>query len=229
MGEKGKRAWPKVAAGAAAAGVVAGGAAAIWRRQWALVAMRVAIRVVKSTEGMDVTRVLEAQHAEIRRAFRRAALPGGRRPGAFRELVRMLAVHEAAEEAHVHPAAARASGKGRAAARARLGEEAQAKQLLADLWEAGPRSAGYLHTLRALRRAVLMHAAREEREEFPALGALSPARRRMLGLEVKLARELAPTRPHPGINTSMANRLAMSVLGPADRARDLLQRWRGED
>lgn len=48
----------------------------------------------------------------------------------------------------------------------------------------------------------------------------------MLGLGVKLARELAPTRPHPRVNGELANRLALPVLGPADRCRDLVRRRR---
>ena len=46
-------------------------------------------------------------------------------------------------------------------------------------------------------------------------------------LEVRLAKELAPTRPHPKVTGELANRLAMPVLGPADRARDLIRRRRG--
>lgn len=90
---------------------------------------------------MDVTTVLRRQHAGIRRALIRAALPGPRRAGEFRHLVRLLAGHEAAE--------------------------------------------------------------------------------------VALARELAPTRPHPGINGELGNKLAMPVFGPADRIRDAAARWRG--
>jgi hypothetical protein len=174
---------------------------------------------------MDVTTVLRDQHAEIRRAFRQAALPGPGRPDAFRRLVRMLAVHEAAEEAHVHPTTARHLGRAATAA-ARVGEEEQAKFLLARLWETGPRGAGYLRGLWTLRKAVLAHAAREEREEFPALDRLGEARRQMLGIEVWLAKVLAPTRPHPNVNGELANKLAMPVFGPADRVKDAVQRLR---
>lgn len=53
-----------------------------------------------------------------------------------------------------------------------------------------------LRQLRAVRRAVLEHAAREEREEFAALRrAVGAKRLRMLGAEVKLAQMYAPTRP----------------------------------
>ena len=174
---------------------------------------------------MDVTTVLRDQHAGIRRAFVRAALPGPGRAGEFRRLVRMLAVHEAAEEAHVHPTVRRA-GLGRAAA-ARVGEEERAKRLLARLWADGPHGRGYLVRLGLLGWQVLRHAAREEREEFPVLERLGWAKRQMLGAEVYLARELAPTRPHPRVNGELRNKLAMPVFGPADRIRDAAARLSG--
>lgn len=173
---------------------------------------------------MDVTEVLRDQHRAIRRAFVRAARPGRHRGPAFYQLVQLLSTHEAAEEAHVHPTVRRAGR--RATAAARVGEEEQARQLLARLWRIGPHGRGYLRGLGALRRVVLAHAAREEREEFPVLDRLGRTRRRLLGLEVRLARKLAPTRPHPRVNGELANRLAMPVLGPADRFRDAVRRRR---
>lgn len=173
----------------------------------------------------DVTIVLRDQHAGIRRAFVRAARPGPGRPGEFRRLVRMLAQHEAAEEAHVHPVVRHAGRTGAAAAR--VAEEARAKRLLASLWEKGPRDRGYLARLGLLAWHVTRHAAREEREEFPVLRGLGPVRRWTLAAEIYLARELAPTRPHPRVNGELANKAAMPVLGPADRLRDILGRSRG--
>jgi hemerythrin superfamily protein len=171
----------------------------------------------------DVIDVLAGQHAEIRRAFRRAARPGRGRGDAFRRLVHLLSIHEAAEEAHVHPALRRGPSAGKAVAAARRSEEKKAKQLLASLQKTGPHGSGYLPALRTLRRAVLAHAAREEREEFPALRNLSGIRRRLLGLEVRLAQAVAPTRPHPRLNSELANKLAMPVLGPVDRCRDIVR------
>jgi hypothetical protein len=176
---------------------------------------------------VDVTTVLKGQHKEIKRAFVRAARPGRGRSQAFNHLVQLLSTHEAAEQAHIHPTTRRAGR--RATAAARVGEEERAKRLLARLYQIGPRGAGYLGCLWALRREVVAHATREEREEFPALAALGPARRRLLGVEVRLAKELAPTRPHPKVNGELANKLAMPVLGPADRVRDLFGRWRDGD
>jgi hypothetical protein len=179
---------------------------------------------MRDVGSADVISVLKAQHAEIRRAFIRAAMPGRERPAAFRQLVRLLAIHEAAEETHVHPTV-RHIGSAAQAAQARLEEERRAKRLLVTLDRTGPDGDGYLRTLWALRRAVLIHAAREERGEFPALAALSRTRRWVLGQEVRLARYLAPTRPHPRVNCMLANRIAMLVFGPVDRCRDLVDRW----
>ncbi len=173
---------------------------------------------------MDVITVLREQHAEIRRAFVRAALPGPGRAGEFRRLVRILAEHEAAEEAHVHPTVRRAGR--RSVAAARVVEEERAKRLLTRLSEAGPHTSGYLLTLALLGWRVLRHAAREEREEFPVLEGLAPARRRLLAAEVYLARGLAPTRPHPRVSGELGNKLAMPVFGPADRIRDIAARLR---
>ena len=179
----------------------------------------------KRTRSTDVVDILKSQHAEIRSAFRRAAVPGPARPRAFQRLVRLLAIHEAAEEAHVHPAVRRAMAAGSAVTSARRAEEKEAKKLLIHLSKIGPRGRGYLPALRALRRAVLAHAAREEREEFPALlREVSEPRRRMLGFEVRLTQSVAPTRPHRLVNNELANKLATPVFGPLDRGRDLLRR-----
>ncbi|MFF3820833.1 hemerythrin domain-containing protein [Streptomyces bluensis] len=170
----------------------------------------------------DAVDILTRQHAQIRRGFYKAALPGPTRRRAFEQLTRLLAVHEAAEEAHVHPVARRALRAGRALTARRREEEKQAKKLLAALRRTGPQGKGYLRQLNAARKAVLEHAAREEREEFAALRRVVGARRlRMLGAEIKLTQAYAPTRPHPLVNNEAANKLAAPLLGPVDRLRDL--------
>ena len=173
----------------------------------------------------DVIDMLKQQHAQIRRAFRRAALPGPIRHRAFHDLVRLLAIHEAAEEAHVHPKARRALPGGKALAAARRREEKEAKRLISRLYRIGPDGSGYLRALREVRRVVLAHAGREEREEFRALRrAVGGRRRRLLGLEVRVTQAIAPTRPHRFMNNEMANKLAAPLFGPIDRGRDLAHR-----
>ncbi len=181
------------------------------------------LTVARKLGSEDAVEVLTRQHRQIKIGFLRAALPGPLRRRNFERLMRLLAVHEAAEEAHVHPVARRALQHGRELA-ARRHEEKQAKQLLVALWHTGPNGRGYLRRLNEARRAVARHAAREEREEFAALRtALSAPRLRMLGAEVKLTQAYAPTRPHRWVNNEAANKLAAPVLGPFDRARDALR------
>ncbi len=171
----------------------------------------------------DVVDLLKTQHTQIRRQFRKAMLPGPMRARAFAELRRLLAVHEAAEESHVHPVAKRAAKGGKRLIGARLAEEEQAKKLLKELDRIGPDGRGYLPMLRRLRAAVLAHAEHEEKEEFPVLlEAITGARRRSLGAESTLTQAVAPTHPHPAVNTQLANKLAAPIAGPLDRGRDLV-------
>ncbi|MER6524038.1 hemerythrin domain-containing protein [Streptomyces sp. NPDC001508] len=182
------------------------------------------LRVARAMGAESVVDVLTRQHRQIKLGFLQAALPGPWRRQNFERLMRLLAVHEAAEEAHVHPVARRALRHGRELAARRRDEEREAKQLLIALWHTGPDGVGYLRRLNEVRRAVSRHAAREEREEFRALRkALSPSRLSMLGAEVKLTQAYAPTRPHRWVNNEATNKLAAPVLGPVDRALDALR------
>lgn len=172
----------------------------------------------------DVVDLLKSQHAEIKRGFVAAMLPGPGRLRRFDELRRLLAVHEAAEEAHVHPVARKLSKNGRELARRRLSEEAAAKKLLKELTHAGPEGRGYLRKLIVLQIAVLRHARHEEAEEFPLLRTrVSPLRRRMLGAESLVTQMVVPTRPRPLVNRQLANKLSAPLAGPLDRGRDLMR------
>ena len=196
-------------------------------------------KAMRHLGGENVVDVLTRQHRQIKRAFVKAALPGPRRRRDFDRLMRLLAVHEAAEEAHVHPVARRALHNGRllAARRAlhngrllaarRRGEEKEAKKLLVELWRTGPDGKGYLRRLNEVRRMVTRHAAREEREEFAQLRkALRVPRLRMLGAEVKLTQAYAPTRPHRWADNEAANKLTAPFLRPVDRTLDAIRHAR---
>ncbi len=186
-----------------------------------------AAKAMRHLGGESVVDVLSRQHRQIKRAFLKAAVPGPRRRRDFDRLMRLLAVHEAAEEAHVHPVARRALHDGRLLAARRRGEEKEAKKLLVELWRTGPDGKGYLRRLNEVRRMVTRHAAREEREEFAQLRkALTVPRLRMLGAEVKLTQAYAPTRPHRWANNEAANKLAAPFLGPVDRTLDAIRHAR---
>ena len=172
----------------------------------------------------DVIALLVRQHTEIRELFTKLeTATEDERRDTFRTLVRTLAVHETAEEEIVHPAARSADG-GEAIVEARLGEEHRAKELLSTLDKMGPDAEGFDTLVLQLRDDVLAHAEHEEREEFPRLRtAYSAEQLRGMAVAVRAAEAIAPTRPHPGVQSAKANLLLGPPSAIMDRTRDLIR------
>ena len=172
----------------------------------------------------DVIALLVRQHNEIRQLFTTLeTAKGDERRDDFRELVRLLAVHETAEEEVTHPAARSGEG-GQAIVDARLAEEREAKELLSRLDQLGPDGEGFDVLLAQLREAVLAHAEHEEREEFPRLQAAYDSEQlQTMAKAARAAEAIAPTRPHPGIESPAANLLVGPPAAIMDRARDLIR------
>jgi hemerythrin superfamily protein len=173
----------------------------------------------------DAVDLLVAQHAAIEELFLLAGgSAGDARRDAFNDLVRLLTVHETAEEEVIHPLASTLVDGGDALINDRLDEERQAKTMLAALVDAGPDHEGFDMALLSLREVVLVHARREERYEFPQLRQRVPAEqlRALAGL-VRAAEAVAPTRPHPGAETAIANIALAPALAVIDRLRDLVR------
>jgi hemerythrin superfamily protein len=173
----------------------------------------------------DVIDLLQRQHREIRALF--AGLETAEdepRRDLFRDLVRLLAVHETAEELVVHPEIRDLEPAAAPVVEARLGEEHRAKELLTTLQQMGPEADGFDTLLVQLRDDVLAHAEHEEREEFPLLRAHRPPERlRAMAATVKVAEAAAPTRPHPGVESAKANLLLGPPAAIMDRARDAIR------
>jgi hypothetical protein len=73
----------------------------------------------------------------------------------------------------------------------------------------------------ALEASVVMHAESEEAEEFEALGAhLEPARLERMKRAAEFAESVAPTHPHPGVESAVANLLVGPFASMLDRTRD---------
>ncbi|GGO61312.1 hemerythrin [Nonomuraea cavernae] len=184
----------------------------------------------ETMEETDVVDLLVAQHVMIQDLFdevERAS--AGRRYESFTRLVRLLAVHETIEEQIVHPYARLVLHDGDAVVDERLTEEREAKELLRDLDRTGPDARGFETRLAALRAAVTEHARNEERVEFPRLRATtSVAQRRALAAWVKAAAALAPTHPHPGIESAVTNMVLGAPIAMMDRARDLIRQAMAE-
>jgi hemerythrin superfamily protein len=175
-------------------------------------------------ENEDVVDFLQRQHREIRRLFDElTTAEGTRRRDTFHDLVRLLAVHETAEEEIVHPEV-NDLDQGEPVVRARLGEERRAKELLTTLMRIGPDADGFDTLLTQLREDVLAHAEHEEHEEFPLLRAAhSPERLRAMAATARIAESIAPTRPHPGVESATANLLLGPPAAIMDRARDAIR------
>lgn len=176
----------------------------------------------------DVITLLVRQHGEIRTLFDELGTATGKdRETAFRSLVRLLSVHETAEEELVHPAARRTEG-GDVVVEARVAEERRAKELLVTLDRIGPEAEGFDTLLLQLRDDVLAHAGHEEREEFPRLRTEYDAERlKSLAAAVRAAELIAPTRPHPGVESPAANFLLGPPTAIADKVRDLIRNTLG--
>ncbi|WP_431931286.1 hemerythrin domain-containing protein [Nonomuraea jabiensis] len=178
----------------------------------------------------DVIDLLVAQHAMIRDLFDEVeqATPD-QRGEAFTRLVRLLAVHETAEEEIVHPYARLKIDGGDAVVDDRLAEENQAKELLQQMDQAGPEAPDFAEKLAVLRAAVEAHARSEERYEFTQLrGHTTEAERRSMALGVKAAEAMAPTHPHPGTESATKNVLMGTPIAMMDRVRDVIRQAMGK-
>jgi hypothetical protein len=173
---------------------------------------------------LDVVRFLEEQHDQIEAAFEQVlAAIGEERKERFVALRRLLAVHETAEEEIVHPAARRALPDGDVIVDARLQEENEAKKVLAELEDLDVGSAEFERQFALLQSSVLLHARAEEQNEFEQLvGVLDTERLDKMRKAVSFAESVAPTRPHPGIESPVANMLAGPFASMLDRARDAI-------
>jgi hypothetical protein len=174
----------------------------------------------------DVVDYLKSQHETIKALFIETldAPDAATREEAFTRLRTMLAVHETAEEMVVHPRVRRKVEDGAEIVDARLAEEHDAKVLLRDIEQLPIDSAEFSKALIHLQAAVLEHAKHEEELEFTALeAAVSDDELGKLGQAVAVAERIAPTHPHPGVESAAANFAAGPFASILDRARDALK------
>lgn len=176
------------------------------------------------SSGLDVVNFLREQHHQIRMAFVEVTNSRGKdRQSAFYALRRLLAVHETAEEEVLHPVARKALADGESVVEARLREENLAKQLLAELEDLEVESAEFEAKFAELQNRVTAHAHAEEREEFDPLSTLLDQERlERMRKVVSFAESIAPTRPHPGVESMAANVLVGPFASMVDRVRDAI-------
>lgn len=173
----------------------------------------------------DVVDFLKHQHNLIKDMFDDVlcASDAKARGKAFVELRQLLAVHETAEEMVVHPRARHEVADGDSIVDARLAEEHEAKEQLSALEKMDIDSKEFLDELTTFRDAVIEHAEREENEEFNLLQAeLDAADLKRMAGAVRAAEAIAPTRPHPGVESATLNFAVGPFASMLDRARDAI-------
>lgn len=179
---------------------------------------------VKTTQ--DVVAFLTAQHNRIKELFSTTinAPDDDSRKQAFFELRSLLAVHETAEEMIVHPRARQVLPGGEYIVDARLQEENEAKQQLQKIESMDTTSPKFKNALIDLQTDVIKHAEQEENEEFSQLGdKLSEADLKKMANAVRAAEAIAPTRPHPGVESAKKNLAVGPFASLLDRARDAIE------
>ena len=181
------------------------------------------------TERTDVVELLKEQHTRIRELFDEVAnTKGGDRKRHFHDLVRLLAVHETAEEEVVHPFARKNIDGGELVVKDRIEEEEKAKQALSRLDDMDPDSPEFLDEFAALRQDVLAHADNEERYELAHFARIADrGKLEALARAVRAAEALAPTRPHPGTDTALKNVVVGPMAAVVDRTRDVVRKAMG--
>jgi len=169
----------------------------------------------------DLVSQLLAQHHKIHEALYAVAqtTTAESRQDAFDQLRELLARHETAEEMIVRPLT-RGVDDGASVAAARMQEENEGKDMLAELERLDIASEEFARLFERFARAVLTHAQNEESDEFPLLrddldeDQLRAAERLLL-----LAERVAPTHPHPSARSTTMNYVAGPFAAMTDRAR----------
>jgi iron-sulfur cluster repair protein YtfE (RIC family) len=178
--------------------------------------------VAQPTNAVDL---LLRQHEQIIALFKKVtdAKTDAGRQHAFDELRELIAVHETAEEVIVRPVTRKQVPGGDDIADARMAEENEGKEALAELEKITASSPAFVERFAAFRADVEEHAKHEEELEFPALrDKLDADTLATMGKRIQQAEAAAPTHAHPSAKTTAAN----VVLGPfaaiADRIRDAI-------
>jgi hemerythrin superfamily protein len=179
-----------------------------------------------TTRDEDVVELLIDQHNQIRKMFSdMERAQGDRKRGLFEDLVRLLAIHETAEEQVVHPVARRVVEVGEAVVDRRLAEEDQAKHMLALLYDLGLDHPEFGPRFKKLTESVLEHADREEMDEFWYLrDTVDADTLKRMADAVRAAERTVPVRPHPRTaELAVGNILVGPPLAVFARMRDAMR------
>lgn len=132
--------------------------------------------------------------------------------------------HSVAEEMFVYPAMRKHLDGGDKDVQHDIEEHKQLEKAMKALEGVDAADPEFTRLLSELEQRLRHHASDEEEKQFPRLRAsLSPDQLIDLGEKVELAKQIAPTRPHPAApNSALFHLLAGPGVGLVDRLRDRL-------
>jgi hypothetical protein len=148
------------------------------------------------------------------------------RPPVAEVLVATLSRHLSAEEQYLYPTVRAVLPDGAHLAEQEVAEDAAMLQTLRRLHGMPPDDPEFPGVVDTITRQVRRHTTCASTEVFPRLRELCSGNELIrLGNRVEIARDAAPTRPHPATPlTPPVNKVVDPAVGVLDKVRDLLTR-----
>lgn len=176
---------------------------------------------------IDLVQLIIQDHRELERSFaelERAAQSPDYRRQLLDHVIADVTRHSVAKEQFLYPTAADKVSGGKQLVERELKDNAEAERLMKDLEDVDPADAKFDQLTGRLIADLRQHFQHEEEQLLPRVKkACSPEELRTLGNSVALAKEVAPTRPHPAApDKPPANLVIGPGVGIIDRVRDVL-------
>jgi len=173
----------------------------------------------------DVVDVLTTDHREAIQLVQqmRTADPERRRDMAD-QLIAELMRHSVAEEMYVYPAMREHLPDGDTAVQHDVEEHQELEESMKGLESLDSADPRFLEVLGQLEAVLRDHVQDEENDQFPQLRARVPHEQLVdMAAKVKTAKQVAPTRPHPGApHSELFHKMVGPGVGMVDRLRDKL-------
>ncbi|GAB3300127.1 hemerythrin domain-containing protein [Parasphingorhabdus pacifica] len=183
--------------------------------------------MARTRQQGDLIDILVTDHGQVEKAFtdyERGGLSKERRRELVDHVITELVRHSVAEEQYLYPAAREMLRDGDKLADEELREHAEAEQVMKRLEGLDADDPEFERLTRQLIADIRHHVEEEERDLFPRLqDVCTPEQLLDLGNKVIMAKDVAPTRPHPSApDQPPANMILDPGVGLIDRMRDAL-------
>lgn len=172
----------------------------------------------------DGIALLKEDHRAVKRLFREFFATGARAHATRRRLadriITELSIHASIEELVLYPRARTAVPKAGTDVLEALEEHHIVKSTCAELERMQPSDERFAAKMQVLMENVTHHIKEEESDLFPKLrAAFSRDEMRAMGEDLRAAKQVAPTRPHPHApDEPPGNVAAAAVSAPVDAA-----------